>query len=78
MSQPFRRLLLSVILSLSLSLIAGWLVDRWLGFAPLGLAIGGATGSIASVVLVCRTACRVFDAYPSTPGDPDAGERPED
>lgn len=78
MMQPFRRLLLSVVLWLSLPLVAGWLVDRWLGFAPFGLAIGGATGSIVCAVLVIRTARRVFDAYQSEPDDPDVGESQED
>ena len=78
MSPPFRQLLLSVVLWLLLPLIAGWLIDQWLGSSPLGLAMGGATGSVVGVVLVCRTARRIFDAYVSEPGDRDAGERQED
>jgi F0F1-type ATP synthase assembly protein I len=78
MIQPFRRVLLSVVLWLTLPLVAGWLVDQWLGSSPLGLAVAGLIGSVVSVVLVCRTARGVFDAYRPAQDDGDAGERQED
>jgi len=67
-------LLLAVILALSFPLIAGLLLDNWLGSSPLLAAAGGVAGSVAGVIVVYRSASRALNAY--LPHESDAEKEP--
>ena len=67
-------LLLAVILALSFPLIAGLLLDNWLGSSPLLAAAGGIVGSVAGMILVYRSAGRALNAY--LPHESDVEEEP--
>ena len=57
------RLVALVVLSLSLFLVAGLLVDKWQSTSPIWTAVGVVVGSVASVIIVLRSLSRILDAY---------------
>jgi hypothetical protein len=73
-SQTIGWLVLHIVPALVLPLMAGLLLDWWLGSSPLWAAVGASAGSLVAAQAVYRRMVRRFDTYLPTADDEDEAE----